>query len=150
MSLLRPPKPTSACPCKSGATFRDCCGPFLRGAASPPTAEKLMRSRFTAFAVGATDYVWATLHADHEDRKLPAEVFLSALKRETSGVRFLDLRVDEATEDGDRATVTFAAKIMKAGVDRSFSERSEFAREGGAWRYLRGDTLPYAYAKDLP
>ncbi len=103
-----------------------------------------MRSRFTAFAVGAAAYVYETLHPEHADRALPSEVFLATLKRETSGVRFLDLVVESAIEDGDRATVTFAAKIMKQAVDRSFRERSEFARTDRGWRYLRGETLPYA------
>lgn len=143
MSLLNAPKRSSPCPCKSGETFGSCCQPILRGTAAP-TAEKLMRSRFTAFALGDVAYVYATLHPEHADRALPREAFLSALKRDISGVRFLDLAILSASEDGDRATVTFAAKIMKSAVDRSFNERSEFERTDGGWRYLRGDTLPYA------
>ena len=143
MSLLRSPKRSSACPCKSGSTFGACCEPFLRGAEAP-TAEKLMRSRFTAYAVGAASYILDTLHPDHADRSLSTEVFLAALKRETSAVRFLDLTVEATTEDGHRATVTFTAKIMKQAVDRSFRECSEFARTDRGWRYLRGETLPYA------
>ena len=103
-----------------------------------------MRSRFTAFAVGAAEYILHTLHPDHADRSLPAAVFLATLKQETAGVRFVGLAVEATTEDGDHATVTFAAKIMKQAVDRSFRERSEFARTDRGWRYLRGETLGHA------
>src|SRR5690606_23454448 len=40
------------CPCTSGDLFDACCGPILAGERRAPTAERLMRSRFTAFARG--------------------------------------------------------------------------------------------------
>ena len=49
------------CPCRSGRPFDSCCGPFLSGAAVAPTAEALMRSRYTAFATGVIDYLERTL-----------------------------------------------------------------------------------------
>ena len=39
------------CPCGSGRPFDGCCGPILAGTPAP-TAEALMRSRFTAFSLG--------------------------------------------------------------------------------------------------
>ena len=48
------------CPCGSGRTFDECCGPFLSGAAAALTPEALMRSRYTAYAVGDDAYVLAT------------------------------------------------------------------------------------------
>src|SRR4029453_13356634 len=47
------PSPGDRCPCLSGEVFGDCCGPFLAGEADAPTAVQLMRSRYTAFVVGA-------------------------------------------------------------------------------------------------
>ncbi len=46
----------AACPCGSGRAFADCCGPLIAGAAAP-TAEALMRSRYTAHVRGAVDYI---------------------------------------------------------------------------------------------
>jgi len=43
---------TDRCPCHSGEVFGACCGRFLGGAADAPTAEQLMRSRYSAFVVG--------------------------------------------------------------------------------------------------
>ncbi|MCL1888468.1 MAG: YchJ family metal-binding protein [Kiritimatiellaeota bacterium] len=49
-----------ACPCASGKTFPECCEPFLLGHALPATATELMRSRYTAYALSAVDYLHDT------------------------------------------------------------------------------------------
>ena len=43
---------TDPCPCGSGRTLAECCGPIVKGERPAPTAEALMRSRYTAYAVG--------------------------------------------------------------------------------------------------
>src|SRR5213079_1905665 len=53
-------KPAS-CPC-GGASFATCCGRFLSGDAIPPTAEALMRSRYSAYTLGNEAYLRATWH----------------------------------------------------------------------------------------
>lgn len=50
------------CPCGTGETYGACCGRFHAGAPAP-TAEALMRSRFTAFAANDADYLLATWHS---------------------------------------------------------------------------------------
>ena len=56
------------CPCRAMAQdklpFAACCGPFLAHAKKPPTAEALMRSRYSAFATGNVDYLDKTLADD--------------------------------------------------------------------------------------
>ena len=49
-----------ACNCGSGRPYDACCGPYLAGWEAPPTAEALMRSRFTAYARADADYILAT------------------------------------------------------------------------------------------
>jgi SEC-C motif-containing protein len=60
------PTPDVRCPCLSGLVYADCCGPLHAGIASggpyAPTAEALMRSRYSAFAVGDAAYLLATWH----------------------------------------------------------------------------------------
>ena len=43
-------------------SFQDCCEPYIKGIDNAPTAEKLMRSRYSAFASGAADYLANTTH----------------------------------------------------------------------------------------
>ncbi|MBU4538201.1 MAG: YchJ family protein [Weeksellaceae bacterium] len=45
------------CPCCSGKTYVDCCKPYHTGEKHAPTAEALMRSRFSAFAIPNGDYL---------------------------------------------------------------------------------------------
>ncbi|HRZ89595.1 MAG TPA: SEC-C metal-binding domain-containing protein, partial [Spirochaetia bacterium] len=43
---------TETCPCGSGREYSACCGPVIAGAVPAPTAEALMRSRYTAYVKG--------------------------------------------------------------------------------------------------
>jgi len=49
---------------KTGINFENCCQPHLLGLEKPTTAEKLMRSRYTAFVAGKMDYVVNTHHPE--------------------------------------------------------------------------------------
>ena len=53
------------CHCGSGKPFDACCGPYLAGDALPPTAEALMRSRYSAYVEKDVDYLGSSLHPDH-------------------------------------------------------------------------------------
>ncbi|WP_312751021.1 YchJ family protein [Epilithonimonas hominis] len=48
------------CPCCSEKSYQDCCEPYHRKEKFAPTAEALMRSRFSAFAIPNGDYLWET------------------------------------------------------------------------------------------
>src|SRR5882724_7591547 len=52
------------CPCGSGADLADCCDRYISGKASPPTAEALMRARYTSYATGRVDFVERTHAAE--------------------------------------------------------------------------------------
>ena len=45
------------CPCGLGETLESCCGPYLKHEKKPPTAEALMRARYTAYATGDVDFI---------------------------------------------------------------------------------------------
>jgi SEC-C motif domain protein len=126
------------CPCESKLTFDRCCEPFLSGRAVPDTAERLMRSRFTAYAMGRADYLIATT-AREEREKLDAE----ELKRYCKVVKCISLRIlgKEAGEAGDETgVVTFHAKLLINGRRLLHHEKSRFVREEGRWVYLDGET----------
>lgn len=50
------------CPCLSGLPYDECCGRLHREDSHAATTEQLMRSRFSAFAVGDAEYLLATWH----------------------------------------------------------------------------------------
>jgi SEC-C motif domain protein len=117
------------CPCGAGETYDECCGRFHRGQASAPTADALMRARFTAFAVGDADYLRETWHP----RTRPAHVTfpedghwtrLDVLGRSGGGV---------FDSDG---TVEFEAHFELGGQLGIERQNSMFVREGGRWFYV--------------
>ena len=109
------------CPCGLPASYDDCCGRFHRGAAAP-TAELLMRSRYSAFAVGDAAYLLATWHPSTR----PAEV--------DTGGGWLRLEVLEAR--GGLLDAEGAVRFRAHAADGVVVEHSRFVRDGGRWSYV--------------
>ncbi|MCU1406290.1 MAG: zinc-binding protein [Glaciihabitans sp.] len=125
------PADTARCPCLSGETFGECCGPFHRGSALAPTAERLMRSRYSAFVVGDADYLLATW----DPRTRPAQLDLD---RHT---RWFGLDIVGRTGGGmldSTGTVDFIAHFRSDGEVGAQRENSRFVRDGTRWLYLDG------------
>lgn len=136
---------SSDCPCFSGLKYVACCKPLHAGECTAETPEALMRSRYSAFALGLGAYLVETLARGHEDREIPEDALARELGRVKDRQRFLGLQVLFATEprsDEDEGEVLFVARIFERGVDRSFAERSRFVREEGQWRYESGELVP--------
>ena len=124
------------CPCGSGRSLETCCGPLLAGAPAP-TAEALMRSRYTAYCRGDSDYLQRTSAGEALLRFDRADIENSFRLTEWLG---LDVRKVEAGGVADTiGHVTFTARFRQNGRIHALSERSEFRRVGGAWRYSNGE-----------
>ena len=52
------------CPCGSQKDYTECCQPLITGEQPADTAEALMRSRYTAHAKKAFDYIFETTYPD--------------------------------------------------------------------------------------
>ncbi|MGS2806216.1 YchJ family protein [Nocardia sp. MW-W600-9] len=119
------------CPCRRGEPFDDCCGPILAGTRPAPTAETLMRSRYTAYVVGDVDYLLRSWHPNTR----PAELELDPAQR------WLFLEIVGTQRGGpfdDNGTVEFIAHYKVDGVRDAMHENSTFVRVDGAWVYLDG------------
>ena len=119
------------CPCGSGLSYGDCCGRFHAGEAAPD-AERLMRSRYSAFVKKDVSYLLKTWHPSTR----PASLELD------ESVRWLGLTVFESSESGDEAFVRFEARGKYNGRAVKQCERSRFVRENGQWYYVDGDLQP--------
>jgi SEC-C motif-containing protein len=111
-----------------------------------------MRSRFAAFATKQVDYVFRTLHADHEDRARPREGVMRAIRDACAENRYLGLRILDArgpNADGV-AQVLFAARVFHRGKERSFVECSDFVHDGVGWRYRSGEGIARAWDEVRP
>ncbi|MGJ5851028.1 MULTISPECIES: YchJ family protein [Streptomyces] len=128
-SAARVPSPVPrTCPCGLPAAYEACCGRYHSGGAAAPTAEALMRSRYSAFVVRDAAYLLRSWHP----RTRPTGVDFDTTMRWT-GLEILD------TQDGSAfhstGTVTFRASFRGG----SMHERSRFERVDGAWVYVDGE-----------
>ena len=122
-----------ACPCGSGRAFADCCSPYLAGSAEPPTAEALMRSRYSAFVRRDERWLRTSWHPD----TCPAGLDVAADPVQWLGLKVLAVQGGGA---GDaEGTVEFVARGKRNGRAFRMHETSRFVRVDGAWRYLDGD-----------
>lgn len=136
---LRPAPPMTAnpqhspCPCGSGQAYANCCDRFHRGPLhlQAPNAQALMRSRYTAFVLGLSDYLLATWHPSTR----PA-----SLELDEPGLHWLGLDLRSHTQqDPDHATVEFVARSKQGGRAHRLHETSRFVRENERWFYVDGD-----------
>ena len=141
------PQPT-VCPCGSGGSYGECCGPLISGSTHAEDAIALMRSRYSAYCLGEAGYLWRTLHSQHPDREHGEREYCAAVERGMANARYRALRIlDSRPPDAAGiAQVLFYAQGTHHKRDRSIVELSDFAREDEGWRYIVGKTRP---AKDL-
>lgn len=128
--------PEKQCRCGSGKRFDACCGPYLAGLPAP-TAEALMRSRYTAFAHGDAAYVARTNAGGQREGAAP----------DLPDVTWVGLRINGTTGGGaadTTGTVDFTARFRDGGETRVHRENSRFRREDGLWVYVDGDIAPAA------
>lgn len=124
------------CPCGSGLRFAACCKPYLTGAAKPPTAEALMRARYSAFATANADYIRDTLHPkarkDHDDEAV------RRWSKESEWLGFELIGVRGGGPEDTRGTVEFIAHYQAGGETHDHHEKAEFARVDGDWTFVDG------------
>ncbi|GAB3691829.1 YchJ family protein [Nocardiopsis oceani] len=126
----RPSRSSAAsCPCGRPKGFDDCCGRLHDGSAKAVTAEDLMRSRYSAFAVGDEAYLLRSWHPSTR----PADVGLDPA---TEWVRLEIERTSEGTPFHNEGTVEFRAVFRERGREGELREHSRFLRHEGAWTYL--------------
>lgn len=121
----------TVCCCDSGKAFKKCCSPLLERTAVPKTAKKLMRSRYTAYALGGYgDYLLATWHPDHQ-----AGLDAASLSMKTTDWQSLEIL--DFSQNHDVAFVEFMAHFQELdGQSGVHHERSRFQRIDGHWYYV--------------
>ncbi|MDO7868824.1 YchJ family protein [Nocardioides jiangxiensis] len=131
------------CPCGTGSNYGVCCGRLISGAAQARTAEELMRSRYSAYALGELDHVFRTWHP----RTRPDDV------SPAPGVEFIGLTILDIVAGGpddDLGVVEFIARMRTPEGADEMHERSRFSRRAGRWMYVDGNVPDVAAADDTP
>lgn len=121
-----------ACPCGSGRNFPDCCGRCLDGGAAAPTAEALMRTRYSAYVLQREDYLLASWHVSTRPTRLDLA--------DEVPTKWLGLEVlRHEQQDAGHALVEFVARYKVNGRAHRLHEVSRFVRDGDRWYYLDGE-----------
>ncbi len=124
------------CPCGSKLELSECCAPILAGTPAP-TAEALMRSRYTAFVLRQLDHVERTHAPEVRDDFNRAEA-----ERLAEECVWKSLEIRRAVETDDTAEVEFAIKFRREQQDMIQTELASFRRENGEWLYVSGELNP--------
>ncbi len=133
---MKKPSPNMPCPCGSGKKYKKCCQPYHKGA-RPADALLLMKSRYSAYAVGESRYIINTTYPDNPDYTENTDRWMEAIETFSKEREFRRLEIIEFIDGEMESFVTFRA-IFDAG---EMVERSRFVYEEGRWFYYSGEFL---------
>ncbi|HWA85751.1 MAG TPA: YchJ family protein [Opitutus sp.] len=133
----------SDCPCGSGRSYETCCEPIIAGAAAP-TAEALMRSRYSAYAQHAFEHLGRSLSTAQRKDYSEADARRWSEKSEWLGLKIL--RTEKGGPEDGEGLVEFSARFRSEGQEHEHLETAIFTREDGKWVYAgqeapRGTTV---------
>ena len=138
----------TSCPCGSGAAYPACCAPYIAGEDNAPTAEALMRSRYTAHVKLAAEYLTATQRGPRMTSFSRAEMEQSASSLTWVGLEIVD--TEAGGPDDQHGTVEFIASFKKDGEAGVHHERSTFTRDGQRWLYTAGKDPKQPVRRETP
>jgi SEC-C motif-containing protein len=127
------------CPCGSGELFKVCCDPYIAGAELAPTAEKLMRSRYSAFVVQEPEYIFETHSPDTRSEVDLDEITAWSTQSIWEGLNILN--VEDGGESDDTGVVEFVARYTVGNKGNTHHERSSFQRKEGKWWFMDGTLI---------
>ena len=119
----------SQCPCGSGKKYKDCCFKYHKGA-NPKNALLLMKSRYSAYAVGKANYIIKTTHKSSPHFEENKEKWVEEIKT-FSKSKFKKLEIIDFIDGEKEAFVEFKAYID----DYVMYEKSRFIKED-RWYYM--------------
>lgn len=134
-----------SCPCqsanKSPILFSNCCRKYIKGTATPKTAEQLMRSRYSAFVIKDKHYLLKSWHSTTKPNTIEFDT-------ETKWLGLKIISTDMGQETDQRGWVKFIARYKIAGQAHRLEEHSYFTRESEHWRYVSAENLDTSQAND--
>jgi SEC-C motif domain protein len=136
------------CPCGSDRDYQDCCGPYIAGTRLAPTAETLMRSRYSAYVKREIDYIVATCVRDDEHG-----IDIDATRRWSEKSTWLGLKILRAEKGGTQdveGTIEFIATYILDGLRDEHHEISKFVKNDGSWLYEEGEVVPATIVRAEP
>ena len=139
----------AGCPCGSGKIYPKCCKPYIDGSQAAPTAEALMRSRYTAYEKNAIDYIMDTHHPEGRE-----ELSRDATEEWAKSSEWMGLEILECiggAEGDQKGSVEFSARYR--GADRAIvnhHEMSTFEKVDGRWFFKDAQMVNNPQKRETP
>ena len=118
------------CPCGSALPYSECCEPFIKGLKNPPSAEALMRSRYSAYVEHAIDYIVETCSPDEKNKIDIRQTRIWSEKSKWLGLEILS--VEKGRPEDTEGSVEFKALYEMDGLRDTHHERAKFKKYGAA------------------
>ena len=130
-------KNEDTCPCKSGKTFGECCGPIIAGTARAETAEALMRARYASYVTGDVGFLKssATKEVQREFNEETSKAWSAAAK--WHGLEIL--RTERGGPGDSDGVVEFRALYTaeQLGIDAAGVSSDQQSYAGATYREVR-------------
>ena len=131
------------CPCGNSTPYEKCCGIFIDGTEIPETAEALMRSRYSAYALQNDRYLLKTWHPSTRPSYKPSD------DDGTTWTNLEILRTEKGLKNDTDGIVEFIAQCDVKGTASHIHETSNFLYEDGRWYYVDAQT-PQPVRRETP
>ncbi len=134
------------CPCGSGRGYEECCGPYLAGTRAAPTAEALMRSRYTAYVTSKVDYIVSTCTETEG-------IDLESTRKWSEKSNWLGLKIHRTVRglaEDTSGEVEFSATYVLDGLREEHREIAKFEKKDGRWLYSEGEVVPRTVVRESP
>lgn len=125
------------CPCNSSLPYEICCGMYHNNPGTAPTAEALMRSRYSAFYTNNFAYINRTQKLKNSPNQDEAEI--ADCNNETKWIKLEIIETEKGLEKDKDGMVSFRAHFKEGKHIGKLSERSLFKRIKGEWFYISGE-----------
>jgi SEC-C motif-containing protein len=136
------------CPCGSGRDYSVCCEQYIKGKAKAPTAEALMRSRYSAYVTHEIDYIINTcVHRGEDDIDYKSTRDWSE-KSNWLGLKIISVEKGGASDN--EGIVVFEASYERDGLKDVHHETAKFKKEGGEWLYTEGSVAQQTIVRSSP
>ncbi len=138
----------SQCPCGSGQSFESCCEVYISRKEAAPTAEALMRSRYSAYTAGEVQYIHDTHHPSTRQSLDLEEVKLWAGSSTWQGLQIKN--VEGGRENDQKGTVEFVASFDNDAGHHEHHELSTFEKVDGKWFFRDGKVFNQPVMREVP
>jgi SEC-C motif domain protein len=125
------------CPCGSETAYAECCEPVITGAIKAPSAERLMRARYSAYAKTAVEFILTS--TIDEKREECDEKTIRTWSEHSTWHKLEIISTENGGPDDTEGMVEFIVHFSENGAEKTYHEKGLFRKVNDDWRYVDGE-----------